>query len=124
MPYPVIGRCPICDEMLEITRLHCRSCDTSIEGNFGLGRFYQLTPAQLSFVETFVRCEGKINKVEQELGISYPTVRNRLNAVIRALGYEVGDESGLSTEERTSILEQLASGDIALEEAIRLLKVS
>ena len=124
MPYPVIGRCPICDEMLEITRLHCRSCDTTIEGNFGLGRFYQLTPAQLSFVETFVRCEGKINKVEQELGISYPTVRNRLNAAIRALGYEVGDESGLSTEERTAILEQLASGDISLEEAIRLLKVS
>jgi hypothetical protein len=122
MAYPVIGRCPVCNDILEVTRLHCRHCDTSIEGHFSLGRFYQLTPEQLAFAETFIRCEGRINKVEEELGISYPTVRNRLNELIRALGYEVREETGLSTEQRKAILEQLASGQITSEEAIKLLK--
>jgi hypothetical protein len=122
MAYPVFGRCPVCRETLEVTRLHCRHCDTSIEGHFDLGRFYQLTPEQLAFVETFVRCEGKINKVEEELGLSYPTVRNRLNEVIRALGYEVPEEQGLAAEQRKIILEKLAAGEITSEEAIKLLR--
>ncbi len=122
MAYAVMGRCPVCNDILEVTTLHCRNCDTTIEGHFSLGRFYQLTPEQLSFIETFVRCEGRINKVEEELGISYPTVRNRLNEVIRALGYEVREEAGLSPEERKAILERLASGEITPEEAVKLLQ--
>ena len=61
MAHPVIGRCPICNDTLEVTALHCRTCDTTIQGHFSLGRFYQLTPEQLEFAETFIRCEGKIN---------------------------------------------------------------
>ena len=122
----VIGQCPICKETLEVTRLHCPSCDTSIEGHFALGRFYQLSADQLSFIETLVRCEGKINRVGEELGISYPTVRSRLADVIRALGYEVGQEeelaSPISDEERKSILEQLAQGKITSEEAVKRLR--
>ena len=68
MAHPVIGRCPICNDTLEVTTLHCRTCDTTIQGHFSLGRFYQLTPEQLEFAETFIRCEGKINRVEDELG--------------------------------------------------------
>jgi hypothetical protein len=123
MAYPVIGRCPVCNETLEVTRLACRHCDTAIEGHFALGRFYQLTPEQLAFAETFIRCEGKLNKVEDELGLSYPTVRNRLNEVIRALGYEVGEEVPLPAEQRKVILEQLSAGEISSEEAIKLLRV-
>lgn len=122
MAHPVIGRCPVCNEVLEVTQLHCRQCDTTIEGHFALGRFYQLTSEQLSFVETFIRCDGKINRMEEELGISYPTVRNRLNQVIRALGYEVHEEPSPSSEQRKAILEQLAAGEITSEEAIKLLK--
>jgi hypothetical protein len=123
MAYPVMGRCPVCDELLEVTRLYCRHCDTSIEGHFSLGRFYHLTPEQLFFVETFVRCDGKINRVEEELGISYPTVRNRLNQVIQALGYEVQEEAALSVQERRAILERLAAGEITSAEAVELLEV-
>ena len=122
----VIGQCPICKETLEVTRLHCPSCDTSIEGHFALGRFYQLSAEQLAFIETLVRCEGKINRVGEELGISYPTVRSRLADVIRALGYEVGQEEEpagpISDEERKSILEQLAQGKITSEEAVKRLR--
>ena len=63
-------------------------------------------------------------RVEDELAISYPTVRNRLNEVIRALGYEVREESAsaLTSEQRRVILDQLAAGEITSEEAVNLLK--
>ena len=123
----VIGQCPICRETLQVTRLYCPNCDTTLEGHFALGRFYQLTADQLGFVETFVRCEGKINRVGEEMGISYPTVRGRLTDVIRALGYEVGEgeeePSGLVPDNvRKSILEQLAQGKITSEEAVKRLR--
>jgi hypothetical protein len=108
---------------LIVTRLHCRNCDTTLQGHFELGRLYQLTPAQLGFVETFIRCEGKITRVEQELGISYPTVRSRLHDVIRALGYEVGDEEpALDDVKRRAILDDLAQGRISSEQAVKLLQ--
>jgi hypothetical protein len=124
MGHALVGQCPVCHEALEVTRLHCRNCDTTIEGHFDLGNLFRLSPEQLAFVETFVRCEGKLNKMEEELGVSYPTVRNRLNQVIRTLGYEVDEEEpSLSAEERKAILEQLSSGEISSEEVIKLLKV-
>ena len=121
---PVIGICPICGESLAVTRLHCRSCDTSVEGQFALGRLYQLTSEQLHFVETFVRCEGKINRVEQEMGLSYPAVRARLTEVIRALGYEVGDADAgsVSDETRREVLNQLSEGKISADEAVKILQ--
>lgn len=120
---PVIGQCPICFDKLHVTRLHCRSCDTSIEGQFSLGRLYSLTPEQLIFIETFIRCEGKIKWVEKELGLSYPAVRARLVEVIQAMGYEVGsqDEKHVTEEERREILAELNAGNINAEEAMKLL---
>ncbi len=122
--YPVIGKCPVCGDTLAVTRLHCRNCDSALEGQFSLGRFYQLSPQQLAFVETFIRCEGKLTRVQDELGMSYPTVRGRLTNVIQALGYEVHEEpEPISADERKTILEQLASGEITSEHAVELLKV-
>jgi hypothetical protein len=121
--YPVIGKCPVCGDTLAVSRLHCRSCDSALEGQFSLGRFYQLSPQQLSFVETFIRCEGKLTRVQDELGMSYPTARARLTDAIRALGYEVREEvETVSVEERKTILERLASGEISSEDAVELLK--
>ena len=122
--YPVIGKCPVCGETLTVTRLHCRNCDSALEGQFILGRFYQLAPQQLAFIETFIRCEGKLTRVQEELGMSYPTARARLTDVIRALGYEVREEAEpVSVEERKTVLERLAAGQISSEEAVGLLKV-
>jgi hypothetical protein len=121
---PAPARCPICQSELTVVRLHCSSCDTSIEGNFSAGQFSNLTPEQLEFIFTFVRCEGKINRMEQELGVSYPTIRNRLNEVIRKLGYEPGREEPveITQERRNGILEDLSAGKITAEEATRLLR--
>jgi hypothetical protein len=121
--YPVVGKCPVCGDTLSVTRLHCRNCDSALEGQFSLGRFYQLSPQQLAFVETFIRCEGKLTRLQDELGMSYPTARARLTDVIRALGYEVREEEETVTpEERKGILERLAAGEITSEGAVELLK--
>ncbi len=116
-------KCPLCGGDLTVTRIYCRSCDTTIEGRFQAGPFASLTPEQLSFIETFIRCEGRIKRMEDELDLSYPTIRNRLHEVIRALGYEPGgEEPGLSDEKRQRVLEDLDQGLISYEEAMRLLQ--
>ena len=122
MTHPLVGRCPVCGDVMDVNRLHCRSCDTSMEGRFSLGRFSRLSPEQIAFAETFLRCEGKITRVEEELGISYPTVRNRLTEVVRALGYEVENDTGASAEQRREILARLSASQITSDEAVRLLK--
>ncbi len=119
---PVIGRCPICDDTLHVARLKCRNCDTSIEGHFSLGRLFQLSSDQLYFIETFIRCEGKINRMEQILGLSYPAVRSRLTEVIEALGYEVGEpEPEVSSEVKSEALNLLSEGKITAEEALSIM---
>ena len=118
-------RCPLCGGEITVTRIHCRECDTTFEGRFSGGPFSQLTSEQLDFVETFIRCEGKITRMEDEIGLSYPTIRNRLHEIIRALGYEPGggeEPSGLSEDERQGILEDLDAGRITAENAMRLLQ--
>ncbi len=120
----VIGQCPICGDPLSVTKLHCRNCDTTVEGHFTLGRLYHLKPEQLQFVELFIKCEGKINRVGQEIGLSYPAVRARLNDVVRALGYEVGEpeKPSISSEERQVILNRLSDGSLSADEALELLR--
>ncbi len=118
-------KCPLCGGEIAVTRLHCRDCDTTFEGRFAGGPFSNLTPEQLDFVETFVRCEGKLTRMESELNLSYPTIRNRLHEIIRSMGYEPGGEElapGLSESERQSILEELDAGRIDAETAMRLLQ--
>jgi hypothetical protein len=121
--YTVIHECPICKQAFEVTRLHCRNCDLVIEGHFALGRFHNLSPEQIHFAETFIRCEGKINRVEEELRISYPTVRARLYELIRAMGYEVKEDEPQPTRsiDRQAVLADLASGVITAEEAAQKL---
>jgi len=80
---------------------------------------------QVNFILTFVRCEGRFNRMEDELNISYPTIRNRLYEIIRALGYEPGgaeEPAGLTDQERKSILEDLDKGLISADRAMLLLQ--
>lgn len=146
--YEVDGACPVCGAGMTVTRLGCGRCGSSLEGSFHLatpqtqpgarrsgpiaprgeaesrfGQLARLNPAQLEFVETFLRCRGVIKNVEDMLGISYPTVKARLNNVLEAMGL-AGDEERPDSEERRArreILADLAAGRITTEEAHRLL---
>ncbi len=124
MGYPVIGTCPVCGEDMLVTRLHCRHCDSTLEGRFQLSPFAKLTEEQLKFAILFIRCEGKLTRVGEEMHLSYPSVRSRLNDVIRALGYEISEgEAGATTaEQRQTILNELSQGLITAEQAVARLK--
>lgn len=128
--HPLPTQCPICSGELEITRARCTNCETALEGHFTQGRFANLNPQQWNFIEVFIRCKGKIKDVEVALDISYPTVVTRLNEVVRALGFESGDEPsatgrGAATDERRrKILERLERNEIGPKEAVRLLEGS
>jgi hypothetical protein len=139
MAHDVISTCPVCQGELTITRLQCRSCGTGLEGEFGVGRFGRLGREQLAFLESFLRSRGNLKEMERELGISYPTVRGRLETLLRAL--DLGDgpavpvpdedeampvESAASepamaddetATERRNILERLARRELSAEEA-------
>ncbi len=125
----VIGRCPVCGDELAVTRLHCGNCDTALEGRFRLGRFQRLSADQLQFLEVFVKNRGIIKDVEAELGISYPTVRARLDDALRAMGFVAGGEDAprprqaqaQAREERRQILEALREKQVTADEAARRL---
>ena len=92
MPHDAIATCPICSGELAVTRLHCRSCGTTLEGDFNVGRFARLSREQFALLESFLRSRGNLKEMERELGISYPTVRARVDLLLRALGLGDGDE--------------------------------
>lgn len=124
---PLILKCPSCDGPLGVTRLECAKCEIGIDGEFSMPALLRLSPAQLDFVEVFIKNRGSIRDVERELGVSYPTVRGRLDDVIRALGYPVKgetieDEPPTETAaSRRSVLADLKAGRISPEEALTAL---
>lgn len=122
--YPIPSECPVCGGELIVTSLECRECETSLHGRFITGPLSNLNIDQIEFVELFIRNEGKITRMEEELNLSYPTIRNKLHEIIRALGYEPGesDYPDISEDDRRKILEDLEKGDIDYTEAMKLLK--
>jgi len=126
MPREVLGKCPVCGQNTEVTAISCNECGTKIEGHFELCRFCRLTGEQKSFIETFVKCRGNIKEVEKELGISYPTVKNKLEDAANALGYNnfpsYSYNGSDDTGRRREILDQLESGELTVEDALDMLK--
>jgi len=121
--YPILNECPICGGEMIATKLDCRHCDTQILGRFITGPFANLSPEQLDFIELFIRHEGKLTRLQAVLELSYPTIRNRLHDVIRALGYEPGDDGNLlDGDQRKKILDQLEQGQITYDEALQMME--
>jgi hypothetical protein len=138
-------RCPFCSTPVTTVKQYtCNSCGTIFDGQFALRDvahpLTRLSGEQLDFVLAFVRCEGKINRLEAELGVSYPTVRSRLNEVVTVLGGEPRGEAetiaadtepspapsadgpGSALRTRKEILDNLAAGKLSPEEAMKLLR--
>jgi hypothetical protein len=133
----VTGRCPMCEAELVVTHLRCQQCGTGLDGVFHLNKFDRLSREQLRFVDVFMKNRGVIRDVEKDLGISYPTVRSRLDEVVRALGYDAADSVGADVvasagapaaspvpdpARRREVLDRLQMGEISAEEAVAQLR--
>lgn len=119
MKYPILTQCPVCDHALHAVKLECGHCRTTIENTFELSKLAQLSPEQLRFAITFLVNRGNIKEVEKELGISYPTVRGKLNDIIEALGYETRKKPEVDEKK---IIAMLENGEITADEAVKMLK--
>lgn len=135
MTHEVIATCPICAGELAVTRLRCGECGTTLEGEFTVGRFSRLSREQTVLLESFLRSRGNLREMERELGISYPTVRARVEALVRAVGFgpradgspdvegEIDPDAATvrhvsaSATSRSEILERLARREITAEQA-------
>ena len=127
MAHDVISTCPVCSGELAVTRLRCRTCGTTLEGDFSVGRFARLDRDQLALLESFLRSRGNLREMERELGISYPTVRSRVEALVRSLGFgpRMDEDDAASAEpapSREEILERLARREISAEQAAQAIR--
>ena len=117
------AQCPVCGERMLVTKLRCSHCGTELSGEFAPCRFCRWGEKHLQFVETFLRCRGSIKEVERALGVSYPTVKNMLDAALTALGLDEKPELRAlrEKEERAEILQRLSEGEIDVDTAIEAL---
>lgn len=120
MKREALGKCPVCGDELHVTKLSCNNCHTHIEGRFSLCKFCKLSDEQKEFVEIFIKSRGNIKEIEKEMGISYPTVRGKLENVIEALGYS--PKYAVAKVDKKEVLSKLSSGEITSEEAIKQLQ--
>jgi len=121
--YKAPANCPVCGGEYEITELTCNKCGSELKGRFEGCDFCSLSESDRYFVNVFIKCRGNIKDVEKELGISYPTVRSRLDGIIKKLGLDnmKTNESAMK-EERKKVFQQLESGDITADQAAEILK--
>ena len=134
MPHDVISTCPVCSHELSVTRLNCAECGTTLEGSFSVGRFGRLNRDQMTLLESFLRSRGNLREMERELGLSYPTLRGRVDALVRALGLgdpaqpdDAGEsstavEAATAADARRAVLERLSRREISAEDAAAALR--
>lgn len=118
MDLEVRGNCPLCGGETYVTRYQCGQCQSTIEGEFSLNKFNRLSEEQLHIVELFLLHRGNMKEMEKALGISYPTVRNKLEEIVEALGHTVKK----GEVDREEILRRLADKEITTDEAVELLR--
>jgi hypothetical protein len=117
------SKCPVCESQLQISSYQCPECGTGVSGSFPPRTFDVLGEAEEDFVITFLVCSGNIKQVEKRLGISYPTVKSRLRRIVELLGAQVEVlETEVRIEGDEEVLNELSSGKIDAQEAIRRLR--
>ena len=117
-------KCPACSQDLVVTRLTCPNCSTEVSGTYQPDFFARLSPNDFDFVVLFIKTKGNIKEVERELGISYWTIRSKLNEIVAQLSQEETprQEVESAASRRQEILEQLNRGMISVSEAAALLE--
>lgn len=124
----ILDQCPVCQSRMEITQLSCTNCETVVVGRFEPNRFSKLSPESMAFLETFIRNRGNVKDMERETGVSYWTIRRRIDELITELGLEAEvvrnpqPDAEIAKTNRREILERLKNGEISAAEAGKLLE--
>jgi hypothetical protein len=111
--------CPVCSERLNLTRLTCPSCRTELSGDFITCEFCALTDEDRAVLRVFLASRGNMKELERHLGVSYPTARARFDTLLTKLGIE---RPAAPPPSRVELMEQVARGEIDVEEALRRLE--
>lgn len=116
--------CPECKRQMELRRAVCPDCSVALEGTFEVSALGRLGLADQAFVIAFVRHHGSIKKMESLFEISYPTVKNRLNAIAARLDESFSAPTADAADASPAnlfVLERLARGEIDVDEALDML---
>jgi len=111
--------CSSCGGEMVVRELECPACDITVRGRFETCPFCALSAQQLELIKIFLKSRGNIKEVEREMGISYPTVRGRLDEIVQALGYAPVPE--VTKDMKAELLEKLEAGEIDADEFMRRL---
>ena len=109
-----------------VERVRLIGKDVAIEGSFELSQLAQLGMDDQVFVTAFVRCHGSIKEMERIFGVSYPTIKSRLNRIGGSLDFVDTNpeppQPDAGADARAEVLERLSRGEIPVDEAVRLLR--
>ena len=124
----LFDKCPSCGGRIIVTECRCTECQLQMRGEFRVDPFSALTQDQATFVSAFLRVRGNLSEMEKVLGVSYPTIRNKLDEINRALGganAEAVSQEDQSTPQpgsvetdRRSILQLVAEGKLSAAQAL------
>lgn len=112
--------CPVCDGRLALTRLSCPDCHTELSGGFDTCEFCVLTNEDREVLRVFLASRGNMKDLERHLGVSYPTARARFDALLGKIG--IDRPSGAPALTRVELMEQVARGEIDVDEALHRLE--
>src|SRR3977135_3546472 len=110
--------CPVCNERLALTRLSCPACDPELSGGFAACEFCVVSHAHRDRLRVFLASRGNMKELERHLGVSYPTARARFDALLAKIGI---DRPAATSPSRVELMEQVARGEIDIDEALRRL---
>src|SRR5437879_7313796 len=112
--------CPVCNERLALTRLSCPACDTELSGGFATCEFCVLSNEDRDLLRVFLASRGNMKELERHLAVSYPTARARFDSLLAKIGIERGPAAPSSN--RVELMEQVARGEIDIDEALKRLE--
>ncbi len=118
----IIKKCPVCGGSLTVRKLVCESCETEINGKFGVERSSILDDEDWNFVKEFIFCEGNFKLLSERLDLSYPTLKIKLSKIKEKLNMENGVTIKEKDDDIDSYLSMLEKGEIGIDDVIKILK--
>ena len=114
----ITAECPYCQQVMTVSRMRCHACDVAVDAAFPTARLANLPTEHQRFIEIFVLASGSLKEMAEQTGVSYPTVRSRLDKVIAALREEIGK----TQQTKGTILDAVSEGKLSAETAAKLIK--